>query len=80
MTIEDAVRNIMSRSTTGQTVRDVCREVGVELHDEIQAILNRMDKSGRVESIHGGGGYPTYYYNTPSPTFKVRPLAMADGT
>ena len=72
MTIEDAVRNIMSRSTTGQTVRDVWQKVGVELHDEIQAILNRMHKDGSVDLIHGGGSQPTYYYDKPF-EFKSRP-------
>lgn len=73
MTIEDAVRNIMLRSKDGQTVRSVCQTIGYELEGEIRATLNRMHKRGHLDSVHGGGGYPTYYYE-PTFEFKVRHL------
>jgi hypothetical protein len=48
MTLEDAVRNIMSRSTNAQTVHTVCQKVGGEVEHEIRAILNGMHKRGSL--------------------------------
>jgi hypothetical protein len=69
MTIEDAVRNIMDRSKVGQSVSDVCQQIGLELEGEVRSILNRLYNHDQLDSLRGGGPYRSLYF-CKDPPFK----------
>jgi hypothetical protein len=61
MNLEHEVRTVMRQSAKALTVDQVTQEVAERIKDEIRSILNTMDKNGELTSVHGGGGYSTYY-------------------
>ena len=71
MTVEDAVWSVMLKSNKALTSIEVSQKVAEELLDDIRAILNRLYKSGQLDSIHGGGGRSTVYFR-PKAVFKGR--------
>jgi hypothetical protein len=62
VTVEDAVWSVMLKSDSALTGLEVSQRVGKELLEDIRGILNRLHKSGQLESIHGGGGRSTVYF------------------
>ena len=59
------VQEVMDASTNALTVDEVSRGVADRLRAEIKAILNGFAKSGRVTTVHGGGGYQSVYKAAP---------------
>ncbi|MDN3274759.1 hypothetical protein QWJ07_10920 [Frankia sp. RB7] len=65
MNLEEKLRTIMRQSENALTVSQVAVELSKQMEDEVRLALNAMVKNGELQSVHGGGGYQTYYHVPP---------------
>jgi coproporphyrinogen III oxidase-like Fe-S oxidoreductase len=61
MDLEYEIRAVMRDSENALTVEQVTQEIAERLKQEIRTTLNRLVKAAALDSVHGGGGYPTTY-------------------
>ncbi len=63
MDLRSEVRTVMQHSKNALTVDQVANEVAQRIKREIRSVLNTLVKGGELTSVHGGGGYQTYYHS-----------------
>jgi Fe2+ or Zn2+ uptake regulation protein len=61
MNLRQEVLTVMRQSENALTVNQVTAEVAERMKDEVREILNALAEEDELSSVHGGGGYQTYY-------------------
>lgn len=65
MNLRQEIQTVMQQSKNALTVDQISQEVAERMKKEVRSILNALVKEDALTSVHGGGGYSTYYKAKP---------------